>query len=67
VNIHTVLRALAQLRGEGLLEMRRGRGVTLIGNKRQAKLRQLARALVDDAESGAGLINDLIALARPAP
>ena len=51
VNSNTVLRALRMLRTEGLLEFRRGRGVTVVGTSEQglliAKVRellQLARA-----------------------
>jgi DNA-binding transcriptional regulator YhcF (GntR family) len=47
VNANTVLRALRQLRDEGLLEFRRGRGVTVSGNAPERSLLiQRARDLV---------------------
>lgn len=49
VNLHTVLRAFSELRDEGLVEMRRGRGVTVLGHKQEATLRQSAQALAKAA------------------
>jgi GntR family transcriptional regulator len=49
VNTNTVLRALRQLRDEGLLEFRRGRGITVTGTPEQSALIERARELVDFA------------------
>ena len=50
VNMHTVLRAYEQLRQEGLLEIRRGRGVVVVGGAgARGRLVELARALVSEA------------------
>jgi len=50
VNMHTVLRAYDILRTEGLLEVRRGRGVVVasVGPGR-AKLIELAHALIEES------------------
>jgi GntR family transcriptional regulator len=49
VNANTVLRALRILRDEGLLEFRRGRGVTVAGTPEKSAVLSRARDLVDFA------------------
>jgi DNA-binding GntR family transcriptional regulator len=46
VNANTVLRALRVLRDEGLLEFRRGRGVTVAGTPQQGAVVARAKELV---------------------
>ncbi len=46
VNTSTVLRALHQLRDEGLLEFRRGRGITVAGTPQRCAVLTQARELV---------------------
>ena len=51
VNTNTVLRALRQLRDEGLLEFRRGRGITITGTPEQSSVIEQARELLSYARS----------------
>ena len=46
VNTNTVLRALRQLRDEGLLEFRRGRGITITGTPQQSAVTARAKELI---------------------
>ena len=49
VNTNTALRALRQLRDEGLLEFRRGRGITVSGTPERGAVVARARELVEFA------------------
>ena len=49
VNTNTMLRALRELRDEGLLEFRRGRGITVTGTPERSALVDQARELVEYA------------------
>ena len=49
VNTNTVLRALRILRDEGLLEFRRGRGVTVAGTPQQGAVLARTKELVQFA------------------
>jgi len=51
VNTNTVLRALRELRDEGLLEFRRGRGITVTGTPQQSALIERTKDLVHYARS----------------
>src|SRR5438309_2932156 len=60
VNTNTVLRALRSLRGEGLLEFRRGRGITVAGTPERGAVVARARELVRFARKHGYERNELI-------
>jgi GntR family transcriptional regulator len=64
VNTNTVLRALRQLRDEGLLEFRRGRGITVTGTPQQGAVVRRAQELVAFARTQGYKPDELIRIIR---
>ena len=62
VNKNTVLRSLQLLRQEGLLEFRRGRGITVTGTPERGVVVQRARELVEFARSQGYRVDELVAI-----
>ena len=62
VNTNTVLRALRQLREEGLLEFRRGRGITVTGTPQDGVVLEKTRDLLRFARSQGYRPDELIQL-----
>lgn len=67
VNRNTVLRALRDLRDEGLLDFRRGRGVTVTGTPPQGAVHRHARELVELARRHGYRRDELLALIANLP
>ena len=64
VNANTVLRALRLLRDEGLLEFRRGRGITVAGTPEKGAVVERLRELIAFARSQGYRSEELIAMIR---
>jgi GntR family transcriptional regulator len=62
VNTNTVLRALRVLRDEGLLEFRRGRGITGAGSPEQGAVVARARELVRFARQHGYRVDELVGI-----
>ena len=60
VNTNTVLRALRELRDEGLLEFRRGRGITVAGTPERGAVIAQARTLVEFARRHGYCVDELV-------
>jgi GntR family transcriptional regulator len=60
VNTNTVLRALRVLRDEGLLEFRRGRGISVAGTPERGAVVARARELVDFARSQGYRVDEVV-------
>jgi GntR family transcriptional regulator len=62
VNRNTVLRALRELRDDGLLELRRGRGITVVGSPEQGAVQAKVKELVRFARQHGYRRDDLVKL-----
>ena len=60
VNTNTVLRSLRVLRDEGLLEFRRGRGISVVGTPELGAVVQRARELVTFARHHGYNVDELV-------
>ena len=67
VNTNTVLRALRTLRDEGLLEFRRGRGITITGTPERGAVLRRVNELVEFARTHGYRRDELIKLIEHAP
>ena len=64
VNTNTVLRSLRLLRDEGLLEFRRGRGISVAGTPERGAVIQQARELVELARRHGYRTDELIQIIK---
>jgi GntR family transcriptional regulator len=67
VNTNTVLRALRTLRDEGLLEFRRGRGITVAGTPERGAVLRRVDELVQFARAHGYRREEIIAMIENAP
>ena len=67
VNRNTVLRALHLLRDEGLLEFRRGRGITVLGTPQRGAVLARAQDLLDFARHHGFGRDELVAIIDDLP
>ncbi|WP_353815045.1 GntR family transcriptional regulator [Agromyces sp. SYSU T00266] len=64
VNVNTVLRALRTLRDEGLLEFRRGRGISVAASPERGEVVRRSRELVEYARRHGYRLDELIEIIR---
>ena len=62
VNTNTVLRALRLLRDEGLLEFRRGRGISVAGTPERGAVLNKARELVELARRHGYSVDEFVTM-----
>jgi GntR family transcriptional regulator len=66
VNTNTVLRSLRLLRDEGLLEFRRGRGISVAGTPERGAVVQQAKELITFARSQGYQLDELVEIIEQA-
>lgn len=64
VNANTVLRSLRLLRDEGLLEFRRGRGISVAGTPERGAVINQARELVELARRHGYSVDELVEIIK---
>jgi GntR family transcriptional regulator len=64
VNVHTVLRAYQELRDDGQIELRRGRGAVVLGAPTAQELRAAVASTVEQAKAAGIPVGTLLALVR---
>jgi GntR family transcriptional regulator len=67
VNKNTVLRALRLLREEGLLEFRRGRGITVVGTPQRSAVARKVNELIKFARAHGYQRDELLRMIESAP